>query len=59
MMDGDTIFALATGKKGADVNLIGACAAEAFSRAILNAVYAAKPLANLPSANDLHFGEVS
>jgi L-aminopeptidase/D-esterase-like protein len=59
MMDGDTIFALATGKKDADVNLIGAYAAEAFSRAILNAVYSAKPLANLPSANDLHFGEVS
>ncbi len=59
MMDGDTIFALATGKKDADVNLIGAFAAEAFSRAILNAVYAAKPLANLPSANDLHLNEVS
>jgi L-aminopeptidase/D-esterase-like protein len=52
MLDGDTIFALSTGKKAADVNLIGAYAAEAFSLAILNAVNAAKPLAGLPSASD-------
>jgi L-aminopeptidase/D-esterase-like protein len=52
MLDGDTIFALSTGKKAADVNLIGAYAAEAFSMAILNAVRAAKPVAGLPSANN-------
>ena len=52
MLDGDTIFALSTGKKAADVNLIGAYAAEAFSLAILNAVKAAKPLAGLPTGND-------
>lgn len=51
MLDGDTIFALSTGKKAADVNLIGAYSAEAFALAILNAVNAAKPLAGLPTAN--------
>lgn len=56
MMDGDTIFALATGKKTANVNLIGAYGAEAFTRAIINAVNTAKPLANLPSSNSLHIG---
>ncbi|MBN1993789.1 MAG: P1 family peptidase [Anaerolineae bacterium] len=39
MFDGDTIFALATGQAPpADVNLIGAFAAEATARAIVNAV---------------------
>ncbi len=52
MMDGDTIFALSTGKKAADVNLIGAYAAEVFSMAILRAVKEAKPLAGLPTANN-------
>jgi L-aminopeptidase/D-esterase-like protein len=38
MLDGDTLFALATGKKGADVNLVGAYAAEAVAGAIVRAV---------------------
>jgi L-aminopeptidase/D-esterase-like protein len=39
MLDGDTIFALATGQgPTADVNLIGAFAAEATAQAIVNAV---------------------
>jgi L-aminopeptidase/D-esterase-like protein len=50
MLDGDTIFALATGAKKADVNIVGAYAAEVFARAILRAVLAAKPSAGLPSA---------
>jgi L-aminopeptidase/D-esterase-like protein len=49
MLDGDTIFALATGVKKADVNIVGAYAAEAFTRAILRAVQSAEPLAGLPS----------
>jgi L-aminopeptidase/D-esterase-like protein len=40
MFDGDTIFALATGKKGADVNLIGAYAAEVVAQAIVRAIEA-------------------
>ena len=42
MFDGDTIFALATGKKGADVNLVGAFAAEAVAQAIVRAIEMAK-----------------
>ena len=50
MLDGDTIFALATGEHPADVNLVGAFAAEVVGQAILNAVRAAKPAAGLPAA---------
>ena len=38
MFDGDTLFALATGRKSADVNLIGSYAAEVVAAAILRAV---------------------
>jgi L-aminopeptidase/D-esterase-like protein len=38
MYDGDTIFALSTGKKKADVSLIGAYAAEVVAESILHAV---------------------
>ena len=38
MYDGDTIFALSTGELKADVNLIGAFAAEVFAEAIVRAV---------------------
>jgi L-aminopeptidase/D-esterase-like protein len=41
MHDGDTLFALATGQRKADVNLVGAYAAEAVAEAILRAVRAA------------------
>jgi L-aminopeptidase/D-esterase-like protein len=54
--DGDTIFALATGKSSrqANVTLIGALAAEAMAQAVVRAVKAAKGIPGLPSANDLH-----
>ena len=42
MLDGDTIFALATGRKRADVNLVGAYAAEVVSQAIVRGVQAAQ-----------------
>jgi len=53
--DGDTIFALSTGRGGADADVleIGALAAEAVTEAILRAVRAAEGLSDLPSANDL------
>ncbi|CAG0934902.1 D-aminopeptidase [Thermoflexales bacterium] len=41
MYDGDTIFALSTGELQADVNLIGAFAAEVFAEAIVRGVRAA------------------
>ena len=50
MLDGDTIFALATGEHAADVNIVGAFGAEVFAQAILNAVRAATPVAGLPTA---------
>jgi L-aminopeptidase/D-esterase-like protein len=37
MFDGDTLFALATGQKSADVNLVGAYAAEVVAEAIVRA----------------------
>ncbi len=52
MLDGDTIFALATGKKAVDANLVGAYAAEAVAQAIVRAVLAAGPLPGYPSASD-------
>jgi L-aminopeptidase/D-esterase-like protein len=49
MMDGDTIFTLATGQKPADLNIIGSFAAEVFAQAILNAVRSAWPAGELPA----------
>jgi L-aminopeptidase/D-esterase-like protein len=53
MLDGDTIFALATGEKKADVNIIGAYGAEVFAQAMLRAVHSAEPAAGLPSASEV------
>lgn len=57
MFDGDTIFAVATGKtistNPANVTLIGALAAEAMSQAIVRAIQTAKGIAGVPSSNDL------
>ena len=49
MLDGDTIFAIATGDHNADITIVGAYAAEVFASAILSAVRAAKPVAGLPA----------
>ncbi len=49
MFDGDTIFALATGKKKVDVNLIGAYAAEVTAQAIINAVRHAQSAGGIPA----------
>jgi L-aminopeptidase/D-esterase-like protein len=48
MFDGDTIFAVATGEKKADVSTIGAFAAEVMAEAIVRAVKMAKPSGGLP-----------
>lgn len=53
MLDGDTIFALATNKKKADVNIVGTYAAQVVASAILNGVRAAAPIGALPSANSI------
>lgn len=51
MLDGDTIFALSTGNLRADVNIIGAFAAEAFAQAVLRAVRQALPAGGLPAVS--------
>ena len=51
MFDGDTIFALSTGKENADVSTVGAFAAEAMAAAIVHAVRAAKSAGGLPGLN--------
>jgi L-aminopeptidase/D-esterase-like protein len=48
MFDGDTIFALATGKRRADPSIVGAFAAEVTAQAIVRAVQTAAPAAGLP-----------
>ncbi len=53
MVDGDTIFALATGKRKADVNIVGAFAAEVFAQAVLNAVHAAESLGGVPAISEI------
>lgn len=42
MMDGDTIFSLATNKIKADLNLVGSFGAKVMARAIANAIYFSK-----------------
>lgn len=52
MFDGDTIFALATGEIEANVNAIGAFAAEVVAQAIRNGVNAAVTLGGVRSLKD-------
>lgn len=59
MFDGDTIFALATGKpskksKEADPSVIGAIAAEVLAEAVVRAVTRTEGLHGLPAFQDLH-----
>ncbi len=56
LFDGDTLFALSTGSKRADVNLIGAYAAEVVAQAVVQAVRAAEGVGGLPAWRDLHSG---
>ncbi|HEY3311692.1 MAG TPA: P1 family peptidase [Anaerolineales bacterium] len=53
MLDGDTIFALATGQKNADVSLVGAFAAEVFTEACIRAVKASTSAGGLPGLANL------
>jgi L-aminopeptidase/D-esterase-like protein len=50
MLDGDTVFALATGGKKVDASTVGAFAAEALARAIVCAARAAHSAGGLPGA---------
>jgi L-aminopeptidase/D-esterase-like protein len=53
LLDGDTLFALATGQRRADVNVVGACAAEVVARAIANAAREAHGVAGIPARREL------
>lgn len=53
MLDGDTIFSLATGRRKADVNIVGAYAAEVVAEAVLRAVRNATALGGVPAMADL------
>jgi L-aminopeptidase/D-esterase-like protein len=53
MFDGDAIFALSAGDKVADINLVGALAADAVAMAVLAGVRAAEALGGVPAARDL------
>ena len=48
MLDGDTIFALSTGNKKADISTVGAFAAEVMAQAILRGAEEAASLGGLP-----------
>ena len=52
MLDGDTIFALSTGGRAADVSTVGAYAAEAIAQAIVRAVRMAASAGGLPGLAD-------
>jgi L-aminopeptidase/D-esterase-like protein len=53
LLDGDTIFALATGELPCDLSILGAITADLFARAIVRAVQTATPAGGLPAANKL------
>jgi L-aminopeptidase/D-esterase-like protein len=56
MLDGDTVFALATGRRGmgtGNVTAIGAVAASVLAEAVVRAVRQASSLAGIPAAQDL------
>jgi len=48
MLDGDTVFALATGEKNSDPSTVGAFAAEVMAQAIVRAVKLTAPAGGLP-----------
>ncbi len=48
MFDGDTVFALSTGDRHADINSLGVAAAEAMAESILRAVKLAHTLGGIP-----------
>lgn len=53
MLDGDTLFALASGEVQTSVDLVGALASNVVAEAILQGVRAAEGIPGLPAAGDL------
>lgn len=54
MADGDTIFALGTGKVTADINVIGVLANEVMEMAILRAIKSANSVLGIKAYKDIH-----
>ncbi len=59
MLDGDTVFGLATGEKKVDANILHAHAPFVFADAIINAVMEAEELGGLPAAKNFKEGKES
>jgi L-aminopeptidase/D-esterase-like protein len=53
LLDGDTMFALSTGRRRVDVNLVAAYAAEAVAAAIVNAVREAHGAGGIPARREV------
>lgn len=53
MLDGDTIFTMATNKVETDINLLGTLASETMSRAIINAILSSKSIEGLYAFENL------
>ena len=53
MVDGDTIFTMATNEIEADINLVGTLAAEVMSKAIINGILAAESIEGFKSYSDI------
>lgn len=56
LLDGDTLFSISTGTVETDINLVGAMAVEAVSKAIIRAVLAAEAAGDLPASENLSIG---
>ncbi|MFO7773255.1 MAG: P1 family peptidase [Dehalococcoidia bacterium] len=52
MYDGDTLFALSSGEKEADISALGTMAAEVVAEAIVRAIQKAETLAGVPAAKE-------
>ena len=59
MRDGDTMFALATGRAGVpqDLTVLGAAAGEVTARAVLRAIQTATGLGGIPAVSELNLGQ--
>lgn len=53
MLDGDTIFTMATGEVKADISLIGTLAAEAMAKAVINGVISSSGIGGLKGYKDI------
>jgi len=53
IFDGDTLFALSTGNKRIDINIVGAYGAEVVAWSIINATMAATSVDGFPAARDI------